>query len=148
MGRCKCISKPCKRCLFAHADSFADEYAQRTIEKYTMKYMRKGGTADVFERNLRDALNDERGLAHSKAREYWFRRGPRLFCTAVIAVILNILCVEVFKGGKDRLYSIVYGAFLLLLGCYMLYERLPDAVAAGMLRIGHDHYTCWKSTQV
>ena len=148
---CRCLTKPCKRCAFARADRIANVCANATLTKYALKHARKtagmpafAASIGAFTQQLQAALHDEKGLAHGKAREYWLRRGPRLFCTATVAVACNVACGEIFKGGRDRVFSIVYGVVLLAMSLYMLYQRLPDAVEAAMMRIGHDHYTAWK----
>ena len=52
------------------------------------------------------AIDKNRGLDHSKVREYWLERGPRMFLTAVLFFAFTLVCQEIFrtgdKAGGDR----------------------------------------------
>ena len=150
----KCCTKWYKRVAFMHADQISERYIFRTVQKYTNKYKRKRvklrlppdpGGLELFRVNLLADLERERNLGHSKAREYWLLRGPRLFLVSALAVAANITYNEVLLQTQTRVYSIVYGSTLLLLSVYMLFMRLPDAIHASMMRVGHTHYREWKN---
>lgn len=153
----RCCTKPCKRAAFRHARRVSEREAQRTYLKYTKKCRRKfekrgrpvdPAAVDAFCFGLKNALAVEENISHAKAREYWFLRTPRLFSVSLVAIVLNIMCNEYLRSeaSTDRLYFIVYGTILLMLSAYMLYQRLPDAVHAAMMRIGHSHYKQWKTS--
>ena len=154
MGRC--CSKPFKRTLFAHADAIADRSLEASRAKYAEKYVnkrRKMGMdpedprlPSVYECELVATLERERGLAHGKAREYWLRRGPRLLLLTVAAIAANLGMSEGLKPRpeNDRAYLLANGLVLLTVSCYMLYQRLPDAIESAAMRVGHDYYVSWK----
>ena len=50
-----------------------------------------------FDAKITKALNKEKSLAHSKVREYWLRRGPRLFLVMLFTIVFTILCVAFIK---------------------------------------------------
>jgi hypothetical protein len=41
---------------------------------------------------LGEAIDKNRGLDHSKVREYWLDRGPRMMITATVFFLFNFLC--------------------------------------------------------
>ena len=86
-------------------------------------------------------------MAHSKVREYWLRRGPRLLIVLFLTIIITILMAEfITKQSKNNhIASIIISINLILYNFYMLYQRLIDSIAGAMMRIGHDHYIQWKS---
>ena len=153
MGRC--LSKPVKRLAFQKADEIAVDAEEAIFVKYSSKMKRKrikcrlvkNKSDDLFLVKLRTDLLSQRGLSHSKCKEYWLLRGPRLFCVMNVAVFGNIGLSEILKDdpGKDRHYRIISGSLLIVLTFYMLYKRLSDAIISGMLRVGHDSYVKWKS---
>ena len=155
MGICRCLAKPCKRWAFAKADKIAQSNADKTLQKYSLKFkkkLQKMGRADdveLFKRALKYDLDAEKNIAHSKVREYWLLRGPRLFLLTLFYICINLSCSEVFKSEPepDRLYIVCTSAMLLLISAYMLFFRLHDAIHASMARIGHRHYTEWKRSQ-
>lgn len=151
--RCRCVSKPFKRYAFKKADILIDFAYQQALDKYMSKFIKKHKKEgkDIvglkeYSSSLIHALVQEKGLAHGKVREYWLRRGPRLFFVTITAVCANLFLSECFKEHpeNDRVFHAVYGCFLLALSLYMLYYRLPDALLSSMMRIGHDHYGQWK----
>ena len=162
MGFFRCVSKPIKRFLFSCADSVADNWKVIVVEKYTKKFTNKRiklnldneltQTSDVpglniFLANLQNDLNKEKGLAHSKVREYWLRRGPRLLLVLILTIIITLglayLLIE--PSRNDQILSILIGFNMIIFNIYLLYQRLIDAISGAMMRIGHDHYTKWKS---
>ena len=165
MGICRCISKPIKRFYFYYADQVADNWSLIVREKYKNKYIKKriklgidnqeSETYDIFNipgldnflYNLQIDLNKEKGLAHGKVREYWLRRGPRLLLVLVFTILITIglghLLIEPTRN--NNVLSILIGINMILYNIYMLYQRLIDAISGSMMRIGHDHYTKWKS---
>ena len=162
MGFFRCISKPIKRFLFYYADLVADKWANNVVEKYTKKFTKKRiklnidneltQTSDVpglniFLINLKNDLNTEKGLAHAKVREYWLRRGPRLiivlFLTIIITLGLAYILIE--QSSNDQILSVLIGVNMIIFNIYLLYQRLIDAISGAMMRIGHDHYTRWKT---
>ena len=168
MGKCRCISKPIKRFCFSYADKIADKWCLIVIKKYTHKYINKrnklgldNNIYDLTERiepsnvpglndfvnNLQIDLNHEKSLAHCKVREYWLRRGPRLIIVLLITILITIgLAIWLIDTTiNDHILSILIGINLILFNIYMLYQRLIDAISGAMMRIGHDHYTKWKS---
>ena len=155
MGKCRCLTKPFKRWAFAKADEIAQLKADQTLEKYSLKFKRKcqkiGKTDDVelFKRALEFDLVAEKNIAHSKVREYWLLRGPRMFILTFIYICINLSCSEAFKlkPEPDRLYIACTSSILLFISGYMLFFRLHDAIHASMMRIGHRHYTEWKRFQ-
>ena len=148
----RCLSKPCKRFAFAKAEAIAKLAEDRVFQKYSLKYERKLQKLDIkinndrFITDLKVALKNESGLAHSKTREYWLLRGPRLFCILILAIICNIALAELLKKnpGKDRAYAITNGINLILLSAYMLYHRLEDAIMSSTMRTGRKCYILFK----
>ena len=194
MGYFRCLSKPCKRFYFSHADKIADKWIVIVSDKYVLKYIKKLNKlhrktnnienvvnndnsdlekdSDLEEDNedeeyptdvvvleynlipgleyyyhkLKNKLEDERGLAHSKVREYWLRRGPRLIIVLLITIAVTIILSELLleRTWNDHLFSMLVGLNLILCSLYMLYQRLNDSISGAMMRIGHDHYNSWK----
>ena len=79
---------------------------------------------------LGEAVEKNRGLDHSKVREYWLQRGPRLFLTAVAFFIFTITCQEFLRhataSANDRMSSLVINSVALIIAFGMLYFRLQD----------------------
>ena len=164
MGYCRFWTKWLKRKAFAVGDGIVDESAKNTAKKYIGKAEKKmekkgalpaGATSreeelEAFRETLLAKLNREKGLGHCKVREYWLRRAPRLFCVTLIILGINLLMREYLKADPDadRVFVIIMSIVLLIGSLYMLYRRLPDAVEAGMLRVGHDYYARWKQYEV
>jgi hypothetical protein len=170
-GKYRFLSKPIKRLIFKYADSISDQWSLYVYNKYILKYIRKlnkkngmvifdesvaykyeqfnsiPGLLD-FEQKLKESLDNEKGLAHAKAREYWIRRGPRLFCVLFLTILITIGLAEIVKTPtvNDRLFTGIVSINMILLSLYMLFQRLPDSIASSMLRIGHDNYKTWKKT--
>ena len=162
MGYFRCLSKPIKRFLFYYADKVANEWALIVVEKYTNKFIKKRiklnldneltQTTDIpglnnFLINLQYDLNKEKGLAHGKVREYWLRRGPRMLLVLIITVLstLGLALLLIEPTRNDQILSILVGVNMIIFNMYLLYQRLIDAISGAMMRIGHDHYTRWKS---
>ena len=171
MGYFRCLSKPCKRKFFAYADRRSELWMERVICKYTQKYIYKihklnryilpnpevvEGNPDQYNRvpgldlfiyELSNKLNKEKGIGHSKVREYWLRRGPRLFMVLVFTILLTIgMGVLLLKRTRDEnIFSLLVGLNLIICSVYMLYQRLDDSISGTMMRIGHDYYASWKS---
>lgn len=171
MRRSRCLSKPIKRYLFAYADKISQKFIIIVSQKYTLKYINKlnklnnnplleklkdsSGYHNIpglihFINKLENDLTKEKGVAHSKVREYWLRRGPRLLIILILTICITIgladLLVEITY--KDHLYSILIGINMIIFNIYMLYERLIDSISGTMMKIGHDSYKNWKKTLV
>lgn len=105
---------------------------------------------------LKKAVDCNIGLDHSKVREYWFNRGPRLwatmffFCAFSITVQEMVHVAEEEHGAAgvrttwDRVYTVVMAAMALLISTFMLYFRLPDSIEASIARAAHDYYRAEK----
>lgn len=150
----KCLTKWYKRVAFMHADQISDRQVYQTMKKYSNKYTAKLQKLNLphdtegllqFQRELKTKLENERSLSHSKAREYWLLRGPRLFAVSVLAIGSNIVFHELFTPRSSLWPAIAHGSMLLLLSFYMLFMRLPDSIHGSMMRIGHSHYKQWKT---
>lgn len=102
-----------------------------------------------FSVELGEALDLNVGLDHSKVREYWLTRGPRLFLTAVAFFVFCIVCQETLKGKllaeKDRVYTIAVNCVALLVASFMLYYRLADSIEGVVARSAHDFYVSCKT---
>jgi hypothetical protein len=191
MGYFRCLSKPCKRFYFSHADKIADKWIVIVSDKYVQKYINKLNKnhretnniendinddnsylekdsdleedeeyptdvvvleynlipgLEYYYHKLKNKLEEERGLAHSKVREYWLRRGPRLLIVLLITLAVTIILSELLleRTWNDHLFSMLVGLNLILCSLYMLYQRLNDSISGAMMRIGHDHYNSWK----
>lgn len=95
------------------------------------------------------AVDKNRGLDHSKVREYWIQRGPRLLATALLFFSFILICQETLRTNpvQDRLYSYAVNTVGLLIAIWMLYFRLVDSIEAGIARTAHDYYVEYKSRQ-
>ena len=68
MGKCRCLAKPCKRWAFAKADKIAQSNADKTLQKYSLKFkkkLQKMGWADdveLFKRALKYDLDAEKNI--------------------------------------------------------------------------------------
>jgi hypothetical protein len=166
MGMLRCLSKPIKRYFFSYADKISDNWILIVSNKYVTKYIRKlnkdtttesydssqyNHRIDLinFKNNLEYDLYKEKGLAHSKVREYWLRRGPRLLILLLITILITIGLAACLldRSINDYIFSILVGINLILCSFYMLYQRLIDSISGAMMRIGHDHYTEWKNNK-
>tara|TARA_Y100000389_G_scaffold29502_1_gene25109 strand:+ start:843 stop:1478 length:636 start_codon:yes stop_codon:yes gene_type:complete len=87
------------------------------------------------------------GLDHSKVREYWLKRGPRIFLTSTFFIILNYILYSYFKDidYNTQLYLIIINIIALISSFYMLYYRLPDSIESAIARTTHDHYVKYKN---
>mmetsp|Transcript_46794 Transcript_46794/g.73250 ORF Transcript_46794/g.73250 Transcript_46794/m.73250 type:complete len:156 (-) Transcript_46794:338-805(-) len=114
------------------SEAISESWAQEVVE-YAV------GLGEATDKNI--------GLDHSKVREYWLLRGPRLAWTAVIFFTFSLVCQELLKKNlaTDRLYMVVVSVVALMIALYMLYWRLPDAIEGSVLRAAHDYYKGWKS---
>ena len=174
----RCLVKPTKRFFFAYADNISNKWIKISFHKYTLKYINKlnkvhklnnNSTEELFDietmdssqyyrvtgliefrYNLQNNLDKEKGLAHSKVREYWLRRGPRLLFVLILTILITIVLAVLLldRSFNENMYSILVGLNLILFSIYMLYARLIDSISGAMMRIGHDNYTRWKSTQL
>jgi hypothetical protein len=70
-----------------------DADARAWIHEYTEYAL---GLGEVLEKN--------KGLDHSKVREYWLARGPRLLLTALIYLVFLIICQEVVARSSHDFY--------------------------------------------
>ena len=150
---CRYLSKPFKRAAFEHSRRIANDGVQTVYNKYSKKYAKKFHKNNlpvqdihIFQTELLQKLQVEKSLSHSKTREYWLLRGPRLFCTIFIGVFANTCCIFLIQKDPDVCLTLLSGLIWLCLSAYMLYQRLPDAILSSLMRIGHDHYIQWKST--
>jgi hypothetical protein len=116
-----------------------DADARAWIHEYTEYAL---GLGEVLEKN--------KGLDHSKVREYWLARGPRLLLTALIYLVFLIICQEVLKGDKvsrdDRAYTVVVNVIAFFIAVWLLYRRLGDAIEGVVARSSHDFYVLHKTT--
>jgi hypothetical protein len=101
------------------------------------------GLAD-YQADLMEKLLAGKRISHGKAREYWFLRGPRLFTTVFLGILVNIGCNQLLQSNPEFWVSVSSGSIWLTMSTYMLYQRLPDAILSSLMIIGHDHYTEWK----
>ena len=162
MGFFRFLSKPIKRFYFYYADKVADKWSLIVRQKYTNKFIKKRiklnldnelvPTSDIpglniFLINLQNDLDKEKGLAHGKVREYWLRRGPRMLVVLIITILstLGLAYLLIEPTRNDQILSILVGVNMIIFNMYLLYQRLIDAISGAMMRIGHDHYTRWKS---
>ena len=86
------------------------------------------------------------GLDHSKVREYWLKRGPRIFTTSLFFIIVNYLLYIYFKtiDYNTNIYLILINIVTIMLSFYMLYYRLPDSIESAVARTTHDYYVKYK----
>jgi len=96
--------------------------------------------------NLNSINKKDIGLDHSKVREYWLKRGPRIFITSIIFVVTNYLLYTQLKeiDSKTNIYLISINILTLILSFYMLYYRLPDSIESAIARTTHDYYVKYK----
>lgn len=165
MGIFKFISKPVKRYLFYHGDQIEKYWYKIVYQKYKNKFINKNKKINnqanlkiinientdlmiEYMSKLEEKLNNELGLAHSKVREYWLRRGPRLclvlFITIGFTALLSNIIIKPTRN--EHILSILLGLNMFLFNIYMLYNRLVDSISGNMMKIGHNHYVLWKST--
>lgn len=151
MGYLRCVTKPCKRCAFRHARSVADQSVTHVFKKYSKKFVQKCQKHDMPVHGLdeyQDALMRKllvgKRVSHGKVREYWFLRGPRLFVTVFLGILINIGCNQLVQRAPEIWVSVSSGSIWLIMSTYMLYQRLPDSILSTLMIIGHDHYTEWK----
>jgi len=118
------------------SDEAADEDKQLAISQL----------AD-YSLGLRAAIAVNAGFDHSKVREYWIYRGPRVLALALLAVIMTLiteeLIIDTTKDMRRERLLVALWAFVILLATamFMLYRRLPDAIYATVSRSAHDYYT-------
>lgn len=95
------------------------------------------------------AVDKNRGLDHSKVREYWLQRGPRLLMTALLFFSFVLVCQETLKRNpvEDRLYLYAVNTVGLLIAIWLLYFRLQDSIEASIARTARDFYVEYKSRQ-
>jgi len=96
--------------------------------------------------NLNSINKKDIGLDHSKVREYWLKRGPRIFITSIIFVVTNYLLYTRLKeiDNNTNIYLISINILTLILSFYMLYYRLPDSIESAIARTTHDYYVKYK----
>lgn len=151
MGYLRSFSKPCKRWAFRHSHDIASRGVDRVYKKYSQKCINKfqkhsmpvHGLAD-YQSVLMEKLLAGQHISHGKVREYWFLRGPRLFTTVFLGILVNICCNQLLQSNPEFWVSVSSGSIWLTMSTYMLYQRLPDAILSSLMIIGHDHYTEWK----
>lgn len=90
------------------------------------------------------------GLDHAKVREYWLKRGPRIFITSILLVSCNYILHISFKETDyyTNIYLILINMIALLLSFYMLYYRLPDSIESAIARTTHDYYVKTKNNLI
>jgi hypothetical protein len=90
------------------------------------------------------------GLDHAKVREYWLKRGPRIFITSILLVSFNYILHISFKETdyNTNIYLILINMIALLLSFYMLYYRLPDSIESAIARTTHDYYVKTKKNLI
>ena len=73
--------------------------------------------------NLNSINKKDIGLDHSKVREYWLKRGPRIFITSIIFVVTNYLLYTQLKeiDNNTNIYLISINILTLILSFYMFY---------------------------
>jgi hypothetical protein len=100
--------------------------------------------------NLKEINKKDFGLDHSKVREYWLKRGPRIFIASFILLIANYILYIYFKelDRNTNYYLILINIIALLLSLYMLYYRLPDSIESAVARTTHDYYVKYKKTEL
>lgn len=88
------------------------------------------------------------GLDHSKVREYWLKRGPRIFISSIVLLLANYILYIYFKkiDMETNMYLIIINIIALILSIYMLYYRLPDSIESAVARTSHDYYVKIKKT--
>jgi hypothetical protein len=88
------------------------------------------------------------GLDHSKVREYWLKRGPRILISSIILLLSNYILYIYLKqiDIKTNIYLVAINIIALLLSIYMLYYRLPDSIESAVARTSHDYYVKIKKT--
>ncbi len=100
--------------------------------------------------NLNNIYKKDIGLDHSKVREYWLKRGPRILISSFIFIIYNyigyIYIKEENKNLKINIYMLSINILGLILAVYMLYFRLPDSIESAIARSTHDYYVLYKRT--
>ena len=124
-----------------------------------MKFIRSSTCLDVrarerwadefvdFAVGLGEAVDKNLGLDHSKVREYWLQRGPRLLVTATVFFIFTIVCQETLKmkvANNDRIYTLAVNGVAFVIAIVLLYYRLPDSIEASISRTAHDFYVEYK----
>ena len=117
------------RCLQTQSQ---DEWAQN-VSEYAL--------------DLGEAVDKNRGLDHSKVREYWLQRGPRLLATACAFFVFTIICQEFLIKetlDRNRLYNFAVNSVALLIAFFLLYFRLQDSIDASVSRSAHDAYVSYK----
>ena len=97
--------------------------------------------------NLNNINKKDIGLDHSKVREYWLKRGPRIFTTSLLLITLNYLLYIHLKkiDHNTNIYLISINILTLILSFYMLYYRLPDSIESAIARTTHDYYVKYKN---
>jgi hypothetical protein len=97
-----------------------------------------------FTIGLSNAIDKNRGLDHSKVREYWLDRAPKLFLTAVLFIVFTIVCQEIFLPGSRnkmvRTKVVVVNTGALVVAILMVYWRLQNSIKASISRSAHDYY--------
>lgn len=174
MGSFRCLSKPCKRFFFSYADQRSNLWIDKVSHKYIQKYINKIHKLNIvslpdreviwnnyeeyyrvpglsiFIYELQNKLNKEKGIGHSKVREYWLRRGPRLLVILLFTILITIGMGSLLlqRTRDEHIFSVLVGLNLMICSLYMLYKRLDDSISGNMMRIGHDHYTQWKNMEL
>ena len=82
------------------------------------------------------------GLDHSKVREYWLKRGPRIFISSLALLLSNYILYIYLKeiDIKTNVYLVIINLIALFLSIYMLYHKLPDSIESAVARTSHDYY--------
>lgn len=160
MGQFRFLFKPVKRFLFYIGDTIADRWYLIALTKYKNKHKNKYKKLGINYQNTIDNINfknysidleqkltSEKGLSHGKVREYWLRRGPRLLLVLIITIGSTVSLSHwlINPTRNEHILSILIGINMILFNMYLLYQRLADSISGAMMKIGHDHYTVWKS---
>mmetsp|Transcript_37514 Transcript_37514/g.88851 ORF Transcript_37514/g.88851 Transcript_37514/m.88851 type:complete len:361 (+) Transcript_37514:97-1179(+) len=119
------------------------DMARSTDEQSMRKLV---GELAEYAEGLGKAIDANRGLDHSKVREYWLQRGPRLLLTAVGYFVFTVILSESLRENSpgNRIYSAVVNSAALIIAVVMLFFRLGDSIEAAISRSAHDHYMKWK----
>jgi len=167
--------KPIKRWMFAKGCMHTQLYSKRAFEKYIQKYIRKrtklglppysasetelivglkqhrvesriSPELQTYAVKLETAIASNVGLDHSKTREYWLLRGPRVLTTALVFISFSIGLKEILivQTCQDRIHHVILSISAILVTIYMLYFRLPDSICSAIMRSAHDVYVCEK----
>jgi hypothetical protein len=87
-------------------------------------------------------------IDHSKVKEYWLYRGPRIVLIWMLGIVLLILVHIFYDKESGLLGDLIKSFFLLITALYLLYWRLPDSIDTTCCKSAHDHYVLSKGQLV